>query len=111
MEKKKVIGWSVFGVVLLLMIWVGVAAAGIAGEASKLDAMLTQSMKSHEPIADVQRKVTEMGFQLTPEGTGLKGKGPDHLAVIYRTWLTLEVSGREDGTTSGYHIDRAGSIF
>ena len=111
MERKKVIGWSIFGVILLLLIWVGVAAAGIAGEASKLDAMLAKAMKDHRPIADVQREVTEMGFQLYADGTGLKGKGPDHLAVIYRTWLTLEVSGREDGTTSGYHIDRASSIF
>jgi hypothetical protein len=111
MEKKKVIGWSVSGVVLMLIIWVGVAAASIGGEASKLDTMLTKAMKDHRPIADVQREVTEMGFQLSPDGTGLKGKGPDHLAVIYRTWLTLEVSGREDGTTSGYHIDRASSIF
>jgi hypothetical protein len=53
MEKKKVIGWSVSGVVLMLIIWVGVAAASIGGEASKLDTMLTKAMKDHRPIADV----------------------------------------------------------
>jgi len=111
METKKIVGWSVTGVLVLLVIWVIIAAVGIGGEASKLDAMLTQSMRDKMPIAEVQSKVAAMGFTLSPDGQGLKGKGPDHWAVVYRTWLTLTVSGREDGTTSGYRIDRAGSVF
>ena len=111
METKKIVGWSITGVLLLLVIWVIIAAVGIGGEASKLDAMLTQSMRDKMPIAEVQSKVTAMGFTIAPDGQGLKGKGPDHWAVVYRTWLTLTVSGREDGTTSGYRIDRAGSVF
>jgi hypothetical protein len=31
--------------------------------------------------------------------------------VVYRTWLTLNLDSGPDATTTGYHIDRAGSVF
>ncbi len=49
----------------------------------------------------------------TQDVTDLLGKRicPDQWAVVYRTWLTLNLHSGTDATTFGYHIDRVGSVF
>ena len=91
---------------------------GVAGEASKVDSMLKEAMNAKMPFATVQQKVTEMGFEMKPDAKSadpaaptMSGKGQDHMAVIYRTWLTLEINSGSDGNLHGYHLDRAGKLF
>ena len=107
--KKAVIG-SIIAVFGIVVIWVVVVAATVGSEVSKLDAMLKKAMSEKTPISEVQTKVTGRGFDLKPSGTGFAGRGPDYWATIYRTWITVEVTGDEAGTR-GYHVDRAGSVF
>ncbi len=115
---KKIVGWSVFGVVIVLVLWVAIAAASIGGEASQADALLKQAMQNHEAVATVNQHFKALGYKLEAGGptaipgvVSLSGRGPDHWAVIYRTWLTLTVTGDQEGIVHGYHLDRAGSIF
>ncbi len=112
------IGIGVSVLVLVIVVWTAAAAAAIGGEASTLDSMMKAAVQNHEPVDSVLKKVNSMGFEMkpapspsNPSAVGIKGRGPDHWAVVYRTWLTLNVDGGPDQATNGYHIDRAGSIF
>jgi hypothetical protein len=118
MSGKKIVGLTVGAILLVALVWTGIAAASIGGEASSLDSMLKTATNNHEPILSVLKKVKDMGFEMkptpnpsNPAAGGASGRGPDHWAVVYRTWLTLNLDSGPDATTTGYHIDRAGSVF
>jgi len=113
MDGKKVAIWSVAGLLAICLLWVVVAAAGIGGEASKADQYLKDQMTAHAPLADMKTHLSDMGFQFDSSSspTELTATGPHHLAVVYSTWLTLKLTGNEEGKVTGYHLDREGKVF
>jgi hypothetical protein len=111
MTKGKIVGLSVSGVVLICVVWVALAAAGTAGQAKRLDEYLKSAVDQHQPMTDVQAKVTSEGFEIHPSTGGFTAVGPSRMAVIYKSWLTLDVKSGPDGLCHGYHLDHAGELF
>jgi hypothetical protein len=109
--KAKIIGWSVAGVIGVCIVWVGIVAAIVGGEASKLDSSMKASL-THSTADDIKKQISDMGFTLGNDSpSALSATGPHHMAVVYNTWLTLDVQFGQDGKATGYHIDRASGWF
>lgn len=113
MNGKNVAIWSVVGLISICLIWVIIAAAGIGGEASKVDQYLKDQINAHAPLADMKAHLSQMGYEFDPTSspTEMNAKGKHYLAVVYNTWLTIKLSGNEEGKATGYHLDREGKVF
>lgn len=112
MNKKKLAVGIVSGIVVLGLILFGVMAAGIGGEASKLDAMMKKDDDAHAQFADVKAELAPMGYDLgATSAATVNSSGPPHSALVYNTWLTLELKFDETGKMHGYHIDRDAKWF
>ena len=114
MTRAKVIGLSSISVGLILLIWVAVAAISIGGEASTLNQLCISSQSAKAPISEVSAKIRAMGFSDSATGTSageFSATGPQHLAVIYRTWLTVKLTQNAQGGVNSYHIEREGKFF
>jgi len=111
MDSKKLVLRIAGGTLGLIILWVAFGAAMIGREASQLDEMLKKAVAAHSPVNKVQADAQAIGIELMPSGNGLEGRGPDHWAFVYRTWLTIKVTGASDAGVNTYHIDRMGSLF
>ena len=111
MNVKRVVGWSIFGVVSASVLAVSFVAVNVGGEASTLKDVLDKSVAQHVTIDQVQSKLTGMGYQVKPPTPQLTGEGPQHSLLVYRTWLTVRVTVNEEGKTTGYKMDRDQAWF
>ena len=112
MKGKLIAAIGVPVVLLLIIVWVAVTAAGVGGEASSLKDFLDQSVKQRTPAESVKTKLTSLGYSLDPPSSGaMTGTGQKHSLLVYVTWLTVRVSFNPDGEANGYHIDRADHWF
>jgi hypothetical protein len=98
--------WGVGGVVLLILVWVGVTAAGVASEASKMEALLKDQMKQHVDVATLKAKLAGEGYTVTTDGPPLKADGPRRSLLVTSVGLTLSAEFDGDGKMKGYHLDR-----
>ncbi len=105
--KKGAIFGIIGAVVLILVIFVGMAAMKMGGEASNMDAMLKSDLSQHKAAADVKKQLQEAGYQMTGDVPEIKATGPKHSLIVYTTWLTLDLTFNTDGLLTGYHLDRA----
>jgi len=111
MNVKRVVAFSILGVVSVSVLAVAMMATNVGGEASSLKDVLDKSVAQHMPIQDVQTKLTGMGYELKPPAQQLEGAGPKHSLLVYRTWLTVKVNVNEEGKASGYKMDRDQAWF
>jgi|SRR5579862_5285944 len=113
MNKKRIILFSVLGLVALAIVLVAVVAAGVGSEASTLNSYLNQAVTNHTPYDEVKQKLTSTGVQLDAAASPqeLSGAGPHHSAVVYSTWLTVHVQFGDDQKARAFQIDRASAWF
>ena len=104
--KKAGIGIGIGVVVLGLLAWFAIVAAGVAGEASQVDQVLKDSMNQHMMQAQLSQKLSSMGFKMTDGPEKSTGDGPTHSMLIYSTHLTVQLTFDADGKNTGYHLDR-----
>jgi len=103
-------GWIfgiVVGVLLLAIVSVAVVAAGVGGEASKMDTLMKDDLQQHKSVADVQKQLADAGYTIQEQTPKLKAVGPNHSLVVYSTHLTLDLGFDESGKMISYHLDRA----
>ncbi len=113
MNTKRIVLFSILGLVAIAVIVVAVVAAGVGSEASSLNNYLTQAVNSHAPLDEVKQKLASTGVQIDPNVTPqqLTGVGPHHSAVVYSTWLTVHVNFNTDQKANGFQLDRASAWF
>lgn len=112
MSTKKIVGISVSVVVVIFVILLVIMASGLGGEASKLDSMLKQDVTTHVSLDEVKKQLTDMGYELgTGSATEINAVGPHHSAIIYSSWLVVNVTAGPDGKVDAEHFDRASSFF
>jgi archaellin len=113
MNPKRIVSFSVLGLVLIAIVLVAIVAAGVGGEASTLNSYLSQAVSSHAPLDEVKQKLASDGVQLDSGSAPLElsGKCPHHSAVVYSTWLTVHVQFTEDQRARGFQLDRASAWF
>lgn len=104
---KRLIGGIVTGVLLLVVIAVAVTAAGVGGEASKMDAMLKADIGQKKQMEDVKKQLAGAGYTIEQQTPTLKATGPVHSLVVYQTHLTLELGYDPSGILVSYHLERA----
>ena len=107
MSKKAGIWIGVVAVLVILIAWVGITVAGVAGEASKADSFLTDAIASHMPQADVSQKLKDMGFEMSDSPGASTGTGPTHSLIVYSTHLTVNLTYDKDGKATSYHLDKS----
>lgn len=112
MSTKKIVGLSVSAVVVIFVILLVIMASGLGGEASKLDSMLKQDVTTHVSMDEVKKQLTEMGYTIgAGSETEINATGPHHSAIVYSSWLVVNVTAGPDGKATAEHFDRASSIF
>ena len=107
MSKKAGIWLGVVVVLVILIAWVGITAAGIGGEASRADAFLKDATVNHMAQADVSQQLKDMGFQMSDSAGASTGTGPTHSLIVYSTHLTVNLTFDKDGKTTSYHLDKS----
>lgn len=110
---KKTVLLIVAGIVVLCLVSIGIVAASIGGEASKVDSMLKSAFSSHATADQAKQQLEEAGFTASPSSTPreLIALGPKHSLIFYSSWLTARVTIGEDGKVHGYQVDRESSWF
>lgn len=107
MSKKAGIWLGIAVVLVILIAWVGITVAAVAGEASTADAFLTNATTTHMAQADVSQKLKEMGFTMSDSSGSSTGNGPTHSLLVYSTHLTVNITYDKDGKTTSYHLDKS----
>ena len=106
--------WVVVGIsalLLLLVILVATVAAGVGGEASTLNDQLKKDVADKADKAVAMGQIKQLGFESADSGSEITATGPRHSAIIYSTWLTVQVTLNEEGKTTGFKIDRLAAWF
>jgi len=98
------VGLSTF--LLIIVILVATVAASIGGEASTLNDQLNQDVKNKADRAVALGQIKQLGFETNESATEINATGPRHSAVVYSTWLTVQVTINDEGKTSGFKIER-----
>ena len=113
MKGKRIIGWVVAAVVAIVVFSVAFVAATVGSEASKLDSTMKQDLSTHLTADAVKQQLTSMGYEFPSPATAqeLQATGPHHHALVYGTWLTLDVKLDADQKMTGYEIERASGWF
>lgn len=105
---KKAGTWIGVAVVLVILVaWVGMTVAAVAGEASTADAFLKNATATRMPQADVSQKLKDMGFTMTDSAGSSTGNGPTHSLLVYSTHLTVNLTFDKDGKATAYHLDKS----
>ena len=73
-----------------------------------MDKMLKDDVTRHAPVAEVQSQLAAAGYKVEGQLPKLKATGPTHTVIVYSTSLWVELTFNEDGTMSGFHLDRQG---
>ncbi|MDR3688826.1 MAG: hypothetical protein P4L46_05555 [Fimbriimonas sp.] len=106
MKKSTAFG-IVGGVVFLVLVFVIVVAAGVGGEASKMDALLKADVQQHKSVDDVKKQLADAGYTIQQDVPSVKAIGPKHSLLVYTTRLTLDLGFNQTGALTSYHLDRA----
>lgn len=101
----KKIGLGVGAVILLFVIWFGVVAAGMGGEASKAHDMLEAAQKTATQ-QELDQKLKDLGFTVTDSPNQIDAVGPNHGVLFYSSQLTVKATFGEDGKCNSYHLDK-----
>jgi hypothetical protein len=113
MNAKRVVLFCSVALAGIAVVLIAVVAAGVGGEASDLNGFLKDAVSTHQPIDQVRQKLTSTGYRLDAGAptSRLTGTGPHHSAIVYSTWLTVNVDFNQDQKTTGFQIERASGWF
>jgi hypothetical protein len=78
-----------------------------------LNGYLHDAVSSHKPLDQVKQKLVGTGYSLDSAATAarLSGTGPHHSALLYSTWLTVNVDFDSDQKARGFQIERQSAWF
>ena len=107
MNPKAGIVLSIVSIVLILLVWGGITAAGVASELSSVHTILEDAKTKHSTQAELTQKLKSMGYTLSDTPTESTGSGPNHTMLFLNTHLTVSLKFDADGKNTGYHLDRA----
>ena len=107
MSKKAGIWIGVVVVVVILLVWVGTTAAGMASESSTADSYLKGAIANHTTQQEISQKLTGMGFQMNDSKGSSTGTGPTHSLLVYSTHLVVNLTFDQDGKAMSYHLDKS----